>query len=380
MIGEAPHLFSDSPSDAMLGRSDVFPTRAPKLWIPKRVVITRTAREWPMANVIAERAGRLGAEIVELRNDRLTDLRGASERETYVRSKSTLAVVVSPPGQRRLQPIPPSADWQFHLARGCPAHCQYCYLAGSLAGPPVTRVFANLPEILDGLEVYLGQGTVTSHSRDRASEGTTFEASCYTDPLALEHLTGSLAQAIAFFGAWDAPVQLRWTTKFDAVSELLQIDHRKRTRVRFSVNAHTITERFEAGTASLDDRLGALRRLALAGYPVGLTVAPIMPIPNWRNEYDALFEAVAEQSQGIDDVDLSVELITHRFTPGSKDVLTAWYPATKLEMDEASRSQKRTKFGSTKYVYRKDVMSDLRSHITNCIDGRLPAARILYWT
>jgi spore photoproduct lyase len=297
-----------------------------------------------------------------------------------VRSKSTLAVVVSPPGQRKLQPIPPSADWQFHLARGCPAHCQYCYLAGSLAGPPVTRVFANLPEILAGLAAYLGQGAVTSHSRERASEGTTFEASCYTDPLALEHLTGSLAQTIAFFGAWDAPVQLRWTTKFDAVSDLLQIDHRKRTRVRFSVNARTITERFEAGTASLDDRLGALRRLALAGYPVGLTVAPIMPIPNWQNEYEALFEAVAQQLQGIDGVDLSVELITHRFTPGSKDVLTSWYPATKLEMDEASRSQKRTKFGSTKFVYRKEVMSDLRSHMTNRIHERLPSARILYWT
>ena len=244
----------------------------------------------------------------------------------------------------------------------------------------MTRVFANVPEILDGLEPYLGQGTVTSASRKRSNEGTTFEASCYTDPLALEHLTGSLAQTIAFFGAWHAPVQLRWTTKFDAVEHLLGIDHRKRTRVRFSVNARPITQRFEGGTASLDDRLDALRRLAIAGYPVGLTVAPIMPIPNWREEYDALFEAVAQRLHGIEEVDLSVELITHRFTPGSKDVLTSWYPATKLEMDETARSQKRTKFGSTKYVYRKDVMNELRSHISACIGIRLPAAHILYWT
>jgi len=380
VIGDAPHLFPDSTNEAMLGRSDIFPTRAPKLWIPKRVLLSRAAREWPLASRVAERAARLGSEIVELHNDRLVDLRGTSARETYVRAKSTLAVVVSPPGQRKLQPIPPSADWQFHLARGCPAHCQYCYLAGSLAGPPVTRVFANLPEILDGLGAYLGEGTITSRSRERAREGTTFEASCYTDPLALEHLTGSLADTIGFFGAWDAPVQLRWTTKFDAVDALLSIDHRKRTRVRFSVNARSITQRFEAGTASLDDRLEALRRLALAGYPVGLTVAPIMPVPNWQNDYDALFAATAERLGGIDAVDLSIELITHRFTPGSKDVLTSWYPATKLEMDEASRSQKRTKFGSTKYVYRKDVMTDLRTQISASIGARLPTAKILYWT
>jgi spore photoproduct lyase len=350
------------------------------LWIPKRVLITRSAGSWPLARRIAERAAGLGAEIVELKADRLEALRGENERETYVRSKTTLAVVVSPPSQRKLQPIPPSADWQFHLARGCPAHCQYCYLAGSLPGPPVTRVYANLPEILDGLPTYLGTGMVTSKSRERAGEGTTFEASCYTDPLAIEHLTGALADTIAFFGRWDAAVQLRWTTKFDAVDPFTGLDHRGRTRVRFSVNARSITQRFEGGTASLDERVKALGTLARAGYPVGLTIAPIMPLPDWQTEYDALFALVQDETRGIDNLDLSVELITHRFTPGSKDVLLGWYPATKLEMDESSRSLKRTKFGSTKYVYRKDVMKELKAFFEERVATRLPRARILYWT
>ena len=82
----------------------------------------------------------------------------------------------------------------------------------------------------------------------------------------------------------------------------------------------------------------------------------------------------------IEPIDLSVELITHRFTPGSKDALLGWYPATKLEMDEAARTLKRTKFGSTKYVYRKDVMRELRTFFEERITARLPRARILYWT
>jgi spore photoproduct lyase len=80
-------------------------------------------------------------------------------------------VVVASASKRRPQPIPPSADWRFDLAEGCPAHCQYCYLAGSLKGAPVTRVYANLPEILDGLAPRLGEGTVTSRSAARAAEG-----------------------------------------------------------------------------------------------------------------------------------------------------------------------------------------------------------------
>ncbi|GAC1313173.1 MAG: spore photoproduct lyase [Vulcanimicrobiaceae bacterium] len=376
----APHLYPDAGTEPIAVPDGAIPAHAPKRWIPKRVLVTRAALAWPLARTIAERAAALGSEVVELRADRLEGLRGSDERATYALAKSTLAVVVSPPSHRKLQPIPPSADWQFHLARGCPAHCQYCYLAGSLAGPPVTRVYANLPEILDGLHAYLGTGEVTSKSAERAAEGTTFEASCYTDPLALEHLTGALATTIAHFGAWQAPVQLRWTTKFDNVAALVPLAHNGRTRVRFSVNARTIARRFEGGTASLDDRLDALATLARASYPVGLTIAPIMPLPHWRDEYDELLRAVADRTGGIEKLDLSVELITHRFTPGSKDVLLGWYPATQLEMDEAARSQKRTKFGSLKYVYRKDVMSELKAFFSERIGARLPHARVLYWT
>ena len=76
----------------------------------------------------------------------------------------------------------------------------------------------------------------TSRSRTRAHEGTTYEASCYTDPLALEHLTGSLGATIAWMGRWAADAQLRFTTKFAAVEPLLAVEHHSRTRMRASIN------------------------------------------------------------------------------------------------------------------------------------------------
>ena len=130
---------------------------------------------------MAERAASLGADVVELKNNRLADLSDDDPRRAYIKAKSTLAIVTAPPSKLRLQAIAPSADWRVDLAEGCPAHCQYCYLAGSLTGPPITRAYANLPEILDNLATYLGRGTITSRSESRAGEGTTFEASCYTD-------------------------------------------------------------------------------------------------------------------------------------------------------------------------------------------------------
>ena len=323
---------------------------------------------------MAGRAQAAGAELVALKSDRLTGLPDA-----YRDAKTTMALVTASPSRRRLQPIPPSADWRFDLAEGCPAHCAYCYLAGSLAGPPIIRAYANLAEIFAELPPALGQGQVTSRSAARQQEGTTFECSCYTDPLAIEHLTGSLAAAITRFGAWDAPVQLRFTTKFAAVAPLLALPHNGCTRVRFSVNARA-AERHEGGAPRMAERLIALRRMAEAGYPVGLTVAPIMRVPDWQAAYDALFADVEAALRGVANVDLTAELITHRFTPKSKDVLAGWYPGSSLEMDEAERTRKLTKFGSVKWVFPKEQMAEMRVSIEASLARRLPMARLLYWT
>jgi len=367
-------LLLDAPVGAP--REDVAetPARAHPAWRPRRVLVTPSALAWPHGAAMVERAAALGAEVVRLKADRLSGLPDA-----YRDAKTTLAVVVASPSRRRPQPIPPSADWRFDLAEGCPAHCSYCYLAGSLAGPPIIRAYANLPEILAELPPLLGQGQVTSRNAARAAEGTTFESSCYTDPLGIEHITGSLAETIRFFGDWDADAQLRFTTKYDAVGPLLDLPHRRRTRIRFSLNARG-AERFEGGAPRVRNRLEAMRRMAAAGYRIGLTVAPILNLPDWREAYDALLADCAAALAGAPDPDLTVELITHRFTEGSRTVLQGWYPGSELEMDPAQRTRKLTKFGSGKYVFPKALMTELRAELEASVARHLPMARVLYFT
>lgn len=347
-------------------------TAKPRLWMPERVIFTPAALDEPWGQQIFDRIQSLGLPIEELSRNRLTGLRGETERETYDIAKRTLAVVTAPPGQFKLSPIPPSADWQFHLAEGCPAHCQYCYLAGSLQGPPVIRVYANLPQILDNLGRYETWGKATS-----------FEVSCYTDPLGIEHLTGSLAECIRYFGTREDGY-LRWVSKFDAVDSFLELPHNGHTRCRVSVNAVPISTRFEGGTASVANRLQALRQLALprssggGGYPVGLVIAPIMAIEDWESHYTQLLDHIRTTLDF--DCDLTFELISHRFTPGSKEVLNTWYPHSKLDMDEETRSVKRNKFGGLKYVYEANTMKTLRQFFECEISQRFPKAQILYWT
>lgn len=350
----------------------IAPEKPAKLWMPKRVVFTPDALDEPFGQKIYARVSQYNLPVEILKNNRLTGLRGETERETYKLAKSTLAIVNASPSAFKLRPIPPSADFQFHLAEGCPAHCQYCYLAGSLQGPPAIRVFANLPLILQNTLNYKIPGKITS-----------FEASCYTDPLSIEHLTGSLAETIKFFGNREDS-HLRFVTKFDAVDPLLNIKHNGRSRWRISLNAHSVSRRLEGGTASISARIKALRKLALpresggGNYRIGVVLAPIMPIPNWQEEYVLLLD---ELQQNLDfPTDLTFELITHRFTPGSREVLLEWYPNTSLEMDKSSRVVKRNKFGGTKYVYIKEIMNNMKEFFYMEINKRFFKAPILYWT
>ena len=133
--------------------------RGSRLWRPERALFTPDALAEPWGRQIRDRVVALGIPVEELGANRLVGLRGRDERETYRIAKRTLSVVTAPAGQLKLSPIPPSADWQFHRAQGCPAHCQYCYLAGSLAGPPTVRAYANHPAIHGNLPAYVGQAT-----------------------------------------------------------------------------------------------------------------------------------------------------------------------------------------------------------------------------
>ncbi len=373
---DSPHL---DPGGAQGLAIDAPPMTTPparsRHWRPRRALLTRSAREWAHGREIAARCAAQGVEIVELPSDRL----GVPPDAPYAFAKSTLAITVASASKLRLQPIAPSADWRLDLAEGCPAHCSYCYLAGSLKGAPLVRVYANLPEIFDAAAAHLGQGRITSRSIHRAAEGTTYECSCYTDPLGIEHLTGSLAAAVGHFGSWGADAQLRFTTKFDAVAPLLGLAHNRRTRMRASLNP-PLFARYEGGTAPVAARLAAMRAMADAGYPIGLTVAPIIAASGWREAYGALFERAARALRGTHDLDVTVELITHRFTAGSKAVLQSWYPGSGLDMSSERRTEKRTKFGAVKQVYDKPTMRELRDFFESAVAATLPQARLLYWT
>jgi spore photoproduct lyase len=80
-------------ADTVLSNTQARPA---KLWMPEQVLFTPAALDEPWGQQIKQRVLALNLPVQELPRNRLTGLRGESERDTYDISKRTLAVVTSP--------------------------------------------------------------------------------------------------------------------------------------------------------------------------------------------------------------------------------------------------------------------------------------------
>ncbi|GEA16457.1 spore photoproduct lyase [Moorella sp. E308F] len=334
----------------------------------KRVVFEPAALNYPLGKKLYHAFRQKGLEILFTpSHNRVTCVPGRSVQESFMEAKRTLVVGVR--RSRHLETCKPSAHYQLPLATSCPAMCEYCYLFTHFGRRPYQRVYVNLSEILELAGEYIER---------RKPEVTVFEAAATSDPLPVEKYTGNLARTIEFMG--NQPLgRLRVVTKFTDVANLLGLDHRGHTRFRFSINAANIIKRFEHGTPPLAERLAAALKIVKAGYLPGFIIAPIFYLDGWQEQYRALFQEIARQPLLAEQNDLTLELITHRFTKKAKTTIETLFPKTELPLDEENRTFKYGQFGYGKYVYPAKVKTEIESFFKEIVAAYLPRATIEYF-
>ncbi len=339
-----------------------------KLFMPQRVIFEPLSLEYPLGKEIYDYFQNKPVEIIEsTAKGAAKFIPGTTATEKYANSKKTIFVTISK--INKLDVCRPSADYQFSLVSNCPGMCEYCYLQTTQGSKPYIKVFVNLEDIYDIIKAHIKDDKVT-----------TFEAASLGDPLALEHITGSLAMTIEFFSELENG-RLRVVTKYNNVESLLQLNHNQHTHFRISINSNYVVTNFEHNTGSIDERIEAVVKLANAGYPIGFIVAPIMIYDNWKEEYHVLFNKLKENlGSELSQKELTFELIQHRFTAVAKDLIVQRFPKTKLDMEEENRSLKWGRFGRYKHVYHKDQANEIKEYLTSLIIERFPNADIKYFT
>lgn len=296
------------------------------------------------------------------------DINSTSIQEKYAHSKKTIYVTVN--RQKKLAPCKPSADYQFHISKSCPGHCEYCYLQTTQGEKPFIYLYVNIDEILS---------VVNSYIFDKSPSITYFESGSLTDPVAYDYLTNNLSKCIEFFGSSNFG-RLRVITKYNIIDNFLSLYHNGHTKFRFSINTDYVIRSFEHNTSSYEERLEAIQKMASAGYPIGFIIAPIIIYENWSKDYESLLFDLSNKLDKYSSSHVTFELIQHRFTKVAKSLILERFPNTKLDLNEDNRQLKWGPYGKFKYVYKKDESQYIKDSFTQWIQKYFPGSEIEYFT
>ncbi len=237
---------------------------APLPFTPEHVFVDRAVSDHPMTIRILDRLGDVEVDVVD-------DVKLLKQPKDLSQAKRRM-ILTSHRG-RSFKPCQGMGEDHLccgyrvlDLVSGCPMECSYCILQDYLSNNPVTTVYVNLEDVLSDVSAFLERN---SRKFYRVGTGE------LSDSLALDPIIDYARTLIKFFAAkQNAILELKTKTAF--VDHLLDLKHSGRTTIAWSLNTPSIISTEERGTASLDERLEAARRVAEAGFGVAFHFDPIV--------------------------------------------------------------------------------------------------------
>ena len=170
-----------------------------------------------------------------------------------------------------------------YTSSGCTAMCMYCYLVCNYNKCAYLRLFVNRERMLEKI----------IKTANKSERDLVFEIGSNSDLILENTITKNLIWTIENF-ANTQKGKLTFPTKFEMIDDLLNIRHNKKIIIRMSVNPEEIINKVEFGTSRLKQRIQAINKLADADYPIGILIAPVIFVENWKSLYLELIKYLYE--------------------------------------------------------------------------------------
>ncbi len=303
-----------------------------------------------------------GIPCIEIEShNRIEELQKRSNAD-FVEMKKYLIIGIRK--THKYVPNEKSSDYLVpYTSSGCSAMCLYCYLVCNYNKCSYLRLFVNVEQMLDNL-------IKKSHQTEKPC---TFEIGSNSDLILENQITGNLEKTIERFGK-QGRGYITFPTKFSMVDSILDLKHNGKTIVRMSLNPQEIITNVEYGTSSLEKRIEAINKLSEAGYKIGILIAPVIFIDNWRNLYLELLDKL--NSTLLDKVknELVIEIIFMTYSYVQNAINEQAFPkALKLYNKNIMTGR-----GRGKYWYKKEYRDEAEIFFREEIKKRFDCAQIMY--
>jgi spore photoproduct lyase len=141
-----------------------------------------------------------------------------------------------------------------------------------------------------------------------------------------------------------------------------------------SVNPQEVIERIELGTSPLNARIRALNDMAEAGYPVGMLIAPVILLPDWKRLYGELIDRLADELSEKVTQNGFIEIILMTYSYVQDRINTEAFP----KAEQLFNRETMTGRGRGKYCYRKEIRAEAELFLRERLAQRLGTMPILY--
>ncbi len=262
--------------------------------------------------------------------------------------------------------VPNSKSSDFlvpYTSSGCSAMCLYCYLVCNYNKCSYLRLFVNREQMLAKI----------MKTANKSEKELTFEIGSNSDLILENTLTSNLEWTIEEFTKNEKGF-LTFPTKFDFVDPLLPLNHRGRIITRMSVNPQEIITRIEFGTSPLQRRVDAINQLCSAGYKVGLLIAPVILVENWKTLYSNLLAFLAENLSDRVKREMFVEIIFMTYSYVHRAINNDAFP----NAVELYDPQQMTGRGMGRYCYKPSVRAEAEQFLRDEFEKYFDLSKILY--
>lgn len=324
------------------------------------------------------------AEVVEVASHwQIPELHGnAGNVERWVRVK-TETLVLGVKKSLSARPNGRSADFIApSTSNGCAMACAYCYVPRRKGYANPITVFTNIDKITRYLRGHVQRQGVKPQNPESQPDQIDPAAwvydigensDCSVDAL----VSDNVADLVATFRELPT-AKASFATKF-VNRELLDLDPRGRTRIRFSLMPERDAKLLDIRTSSIDERIAAIDDFVAAGYEVHLNFSPVVLRPGGDRDWVELLTRLDDELSPAFKAQAAVEVIMLTHNRDLHEVNLGWHPkAEDVLWRPGIQQPKRSEGGMWNVRYRDEVKRAGVQSITDMIAEHAPWLRVRY--
>ena len=239
----------------------------------------------------------------------------------------------------------------------------YCYLVCNYNKCAYLRLFVNREQILEKI----------IKTSEQSEKELTFEIGSNSDLILENTITGNLPWTIENFKN-TRKGNLTFPTKFDMVDDILCLEHKGKVTVRISVNPEEIINKVEFGTSRLKGRIEAINKLKEAGYKIGILIAPVILLDNWKKLYLNLIKRLNNELSEKVKRDVFFEIIFMTYSYVHTKINEEAFPNAIRLYDKDIMTGR----GRGKYMYKKNIRLEGEMFLREQMHKYFPHNKIAY--